>query len=121
MTLDTPKMRHGLGYAPTPSIQPRSETNALCPCLCPTLTLLQIRHFPNETSRFYRLGAVLHVWSRTRYTLARPIFSRLAISVAPTPSFLSARASAAFARAVGARPLYFPSVFALAIPSRCLS
>ena len=47
--------------------------------------------------------------------------SCLAIAVGRTPRALSAWISAAFARAVGARPLYFPSVFALTIPSRCRS
>jgi hypothetical protein len=49
---------------------------------------------------------------RTRYTLARPMPSRLAMSVGPMPCRWRAATSAALARAVGFRPLYFPSAFA---------
>src|SRR5215211_5727829 len=47
--------------------------------------------------------------------------SRFAIS--PMLRFCAARAliSSALARAVGLRPLYLPSAFALAMPSRCRS
>jgi hypothetical protein len=56
--------------------------------------------------------------SKIRYTLARPIPRRRAISVGRTPSEISATTSADRARAVGFRPLYLPSDFALAMPSR---
>lgn len=46
--------------------------------------------------------------------------NRLAISVGVTPASLSRVISSVLRRAVGARPLYFPSRWALAIPSRCL-
>jgi hypothetical protein len=56
-----------------------------------------------------------------RNTLALPIPSSAAIASPVLPSALSRITSAALRRAVGARPLYLPSAFALAIPSRCRS
>jgi len=43
----------------------------------------------------------------------------LAAALGFTPFLSSARASSALLIAVGFRPLYLPSRFALAIPSRC--
>lgn len=56
--------------------------------------------------------------ARMRYTDARPIPRRFAISVGPTPASFSSNTSSAFALAVGLRPLYFPAALAFAIPSR---
>ena len=54
--------------------------------------------------------------ARTRYTDATPIPVRRAISARCKPSASNLITSAALARAVGCRPLYFPSCFALATP-----
>src|SRR5208282_5201157 len=76
--------------------------------------LANLRAFPVE-QRIARLHTAL---PRTRYTLARPMPRRFAISVAPRPSALSSEMTCAIARAVGFRPRYLPSAFALAMPSR---
>ena len=68
-----------------------------------------------------RSSAALLAPARTRYTDAAPIPVRRTISVRCKPSVSSLITSAALARAVGFRPLYFPSCFALATPSRCRS